>query len=391
MAVVVSHPIQYFCPQYASWTRLPGVEPRVFFASRHGLDPYFDPGFSRSVNWADLTFEFPHEFLPGAEGRPANAAIDAPGLEPALAAFDPHCIVVNGYAQRLARRALSWARKSAIPVLMFTDSQLLPKRSCARRALKALVLPPLLRRVDRFLTTGDANEAYLRRYGVANGRFVRSSYPLDVASLDRALEARAPARAAVRRAHGVPAEHAVLLMAGKLVPWKRQCDLIAAANRLEGARKDVTVILAGSGTDEPALRRLARRDGPGGVVFAGFVQPRDLANYYCAADVYVHCAEREAYGVAVSEAVYAGLPAVVSDRCGCQGSSDVARPGVNAHVYPCADVAALTAALTRLLDCPERLAAMGRASKRIGRDIQRRAHGDALLQALDGLGLLPDE
>ena len=45
-------------------------------------------------------------------------------------------------------------------------------------------------------------------------------------------------------------------------------------------------MLAGSGEDESALRRLAQTHDPGAVVFACFVQPTELAQYYCAADVY---------------------------------------------------------------------------------------------------------
>ena len=51
LAIVVSHPIQYFCPQYSSWTRLDGIDLRVFFASRHGLDTYLDEGFGAPVRW----------------------------------------------------------------------------------------------------------------------------------------------------------------------------------------------------------------------------------------------------------------------------------------------------------------------------------------------------
>ena len=388
VAVVVSHPIQYFCPQYASHARLAGVELRVFFASRHGLDAYHDRNFGRSVRWQGLTLDFPHEFLPGAANRAVTATIDAPAVGERLAAFGPRVLVVHGYGQRLARRALAWARRSGVPVAMFSDSELRQRRPWIRRALKALVLPPLLRRVDRFLTASAANEAYLRRYGVPDERFVRCPYPLDVRSLDRPVAARESARAAIRREHGIPDDHHVLLMVGKLAPWKRQRDLIAAAARLERTPAgDVTVLLAGSGVEEPALRALAGRPGAGRVVFAGFVQPRLLGRYYCAADVCVHCAEREPYGVAVAEAAYVGLPLVVADRCGAQGPTDAAQPGVNACVYPSGDIPALAAALERLLASPERRAAMGRASRRIGQDLQRRSHGAALLETLDSLGI----
>ena len=387
LAIVISHPIQYFCPQYSSWTRLAGVDLRVFFASRQGLDTYLDEGFAAPVRWEGLTLDFPHEFLPGAGDRPVTATLDAPAVEERLAAFRPHCVCVYGYSQRLQRRAAAWARRAAVPVLMCTDSELRHRRSWMKRTVKALVLPRLLGGVDRFLTIGDANEAYLRCYGVADDRFVRCCFPIDVASHDRALEARERMRAAVRERHGIPDHHRVLLMVGKLAAHKRQRDLVAFSNRIQRLPNDVTVVLAGSGAEEPALLRLARIRGPGGVVFAGFVQPQALAEYYCGADIYVHCSEHDPHPLAVSEAVYTGLPVVLSDRCGNHGATDDVRSGLNGYVYPCGDVAALATAVTRILASRERREAMGRASLRIGRGNQRLAHGEALLQALDSLQL----
>ncbi len=385
LATIVSHPIQHFCPQYASWARLDGVDPQVFFASRQGLEPYHDADFATSVRWRDLALDFPHEFLPGAGDRPVTARLDAPEVEERLAAFRPHCVLVYGYVQRLQRRAARWARSEGVPVMMISDSELRQKRSWPRRAVKALALPPLLRRVDRFLTIGDANEAYLRRYGVADEKFVRCPFSIDVAAADRALARRDDRRAAVRDRHGIPAGHLVVLMAGKLIARKRQRDLVAFSNRVRAARDDVTVILAGSGPDEASLRRQARDHGPGGVVFAGFVQPRSLAHYYCAADAYVHCAEKDPHPLAVTEAVYAGLPVVLSHRCGNHGPADEVRSGLNGYVYRCGDVRALEAALARILDSRERRESMARASRRIGRANQRLAHGEGLLQALDSL------
>ena len=387
LAVVVSHPIQHFCPQYSSWSRLHNIDLRVFFASRDGLDTYFDEDFSASIKWEGLTLDFPHEFLAGAANRPVTASLDAPTVAGRLSEFRPHALCVYGYGQRLQRRAAAWARNTGVPILMISDSQLRSRRSWTRRALKALVLPRLLGKVDRFLTVGDANEAYLRHYGVRDDRFVRCYFPVDVECFDRAYEMRSHSRATVRAEHGIPDHHLVLLMVGKLSERKRQQDLVAFSNQIGELRDDVTVVLAGVGRQEEALQRLARTHGPGGVILAGFVQPQTLTRYYLAADVYVHCSSYDQYPLAVSEAVYSGLPVVLSDRCGNYGPSDTVQPGTNGYVYPCGDVGAMVSVLRQLLESPDRRAAMGQASRSIGRNNQRLSHGESLLQALDDLRL----
>ena len=382
VATVVSHAVQHFCPQYTSWAKLPTVDLRVFLASDQGLSAYVDEGFGREVKWDGIRLDFPHEFLRDAAGRAVSDRIDAPDLAERLSTFSPDVLVVYGYAQRLQRRAVRWARSARASVLMTADSELRARRSWSRRALKALVVPSLLKDVTLFLTVGDANEAYYRHYGIPDDRFVRCFLPIDVDHFDAVLEHRQRHRDQVRSALGIPAHHTVLLSVGKLVPRKRHADLVAFSNSLQDDRRDVTVVLAGSGPEESALRTSARCVGPGGVVFAGFLAPERLAAYYCAADVYVHCSDNEPHSLAVSEAVYCGLPAVLSDRCGSYGPTDDVQPGCNGLIYRCGDVRDLSRCIRHVLDDACDRVRMAGASARIGRANQTVAHGDGLIRAL---------
>jgi glycosyltransferase involved in cell wall biosynthesis len=380
VAVVVSHPIQHFCPQYTSWAKLPNVDLKVFFASDYGLSTYGDAGFDRDVKW-DLHLDFPHEFLRDAKGNSVSNQIDAPDLGDGLSRFSPDVVAVYGYSQRLQRRAVREARALGAAVVMTTDSELRAQRSWPVRALKAVVVPSLLKNVALFLTLGDANEAYYRRYGISDERFVRCFLPIDVGHYDSIVARRECCRREVRSAIGIPVNHKVLLTVGKLLPRKRQADLVRLSNSLQGQRNDVTVLLAGSGPDEASLRAMAHRLEPGGVVFAGFVPPHILAEYYCAADVYVHCSDNEPHSLAITEAIYCGLPVVLSDRCGSYGPTDDVQPGINGFVYRCGDVSDLSRCIVHALE--EHVhARMGEASSRIGRAHQALAHGAGLVQAL---------
>jgi glycosyltransferase involved in cell wall biosynthesis len=382
VAVVVSHPIQHFCPQYTSWAALPGVGLKVFFASNHGLVPYQDKGFGRTVKWDKIKLEFSHEFLKGAEGRAVGPNIDSPDIAERLSAFSPNVVLVEGYIQPLQRRALRWAQSTGIPVLMNADSELRTPRSWIKRVAKAVVLPQVLRRVALFLTVGDANEQYFRNYGIGDNRFVRCFFPIDVQHYDSVVARRDEAKTRIRTELGIPGHHKVLLMVGKLVPWKRQVDLVRFSNSIQDNRDDVTVVLAGTGQDELSLRKLTRRNGAGGVLFAGFVPPDVLAEYYCAADVYVHCSASEPHSLAISEAIYCGLPVVLSDRCGSYGPTDDVQPGVNGYVYRCGDVADMSRRLLRLLAESDMYLKMRSASERLGKEHQQLAHGVALTRAL---------
>jgi glycosyltransferase involved in cell wall biosynthesis len=382
VAVVVSHPIQHFCPQYASWAALANVDLKVFFASDHGVSAYDDEGFGRVVQWGGIELGFPHEFLDGAEGRAIGSRLDSADLEDRLSTFSPDAVVAYGYAQRLQRRAVRWAASAGAPVLMVSDSELRARRSWPTRAVKRIVVPRLLGKVRLFLTVGDANEAYYRHYGVPDDRFVRCCFPIDVRHYESVLARRQECRDRIRVELGVPAQHHMLLTVGKLLPRKRHADLVRFSNLIQGHRDDVTIVLAGTGEEEASLRRLAQRTGPGGVWFAGFLSPERLAEYYCAADVYVHCSENEPHSIAISEAVYCGLPVVLSDRCGSYGPTDDVQPGVNGFVYRCGDVCEMSRRIMQVLDDGAVRAGMGEASTRIARAHQALAHRDGLAQAL---------
>lgn len=354
----------------------------MFFASRHGLDPYVDKGFGRTVQWGGLVMDFPHEFLPGAEGMEVNEKIDSLGLPDSLAAFDPDVVLGYGYSQPLQRRAAAWAKSNKKKRWMISDSELRQHRGVLTSILKKLVLPRMLSPIDIFLTVGDANETYWREYGVRDQKLIRTSFPIDVASFNQAMRNRSKHRERVREELGIPADHMLVLMVGKLVSWKRQSDLVAASNRTQEEGNKITVMLAGTGENESSLRALMRSEGAGGVIFAGFVPPEKLVHYYMAADVYAHCSAIEPHSLAISEAIYAGLPVVVSDRCGSYGPSDDVRPGLNGFVYPCGDVDKIHQRLSQLAVSPELRKSMGEESRRIGLANQELAHGKALVQAL---------
>jgi len=82
---------------------------------------------------------------------------------------------------------------------------------------------------------------------------------------------------------------------------------------------------------------------------AGFVNQRELPDWYAAADSLVLPSDsRETWGLVVNEAMAAGLPVIVSDAAGC--SVDLVRQGDNGFTYPCGDVAALADRLSAIAE-----------------------------------------
>jgi glycosyltransferase involved in cell wall biosynthesis len=381
IAVVVSHPIQHFVPFYRSLAGDPGIELRVIFCSRIGLQRYFDADMGVELRWnMDLLSGYDHVFLPEADRivRTTFRSVDNPSVSGELDRFGPDVVKVCGYGQLTALRTLLWGRQRGVPIVMWSDSELLHERPGWKRAAKAVLLRPLYRRFAGFLTVGDNNEAYLRRYGVPAAKMYRTPFTIDEAAYADARARRAELRQTLRGELRIPDEAFVALFVGKLVPRKRPRDLVDALERIRAraAGRPVQALFAGDGPLANELRKLAVRGGSP-CVFLGFVNVDRLPAVYCAADALVHPAERDPHPLVTSEAAYLGLPLVLSDRIGCIGPSDTARPGQNAATYPCGDVGALAQALLTLAADRRRALRMSEASLRVAGELgmQRSVRG----------------
>lgn len=370
VAVVVSHPIQHFCPLYRAVSEDGRLEVKAFFASTAGASAYFDKDFNRQVRWqADLLDGYPHEFLPGADqvtdlGRSLSSA----ALGSRLDAFDPAAVVGYGFFHGISRAAYRWGRRRGRRVLSIADSELRQPRGLVTRLRKRLTVPYFLRQVDAFLTVGDCNEAYYRHYGARPDQLYRSPFPIDERALDVVLADRERHRARVRALVGAAPDDCVALLVGKLT--QRKCPdhavkaLALALGQPGGGR--LRLVLAGDGPEREAVRALADRVGQGRVHLAGFVEVADLPAYYAAADLLVHPSSQDPHPLVISEAIYCGLPCLVSDRVGSVGPSDDVRPGENGLEVPFGSVEQLAQGMVALSADPARRAEMGRRSAVIG-------------------------
>ena len=382
VAIVVSHPIQHFCPQYVTLATSDAWEICVFFASSIGRDAYVDRNFGTRVQWGSLGLEaFPHVFL-NAEPIPVSADLDAPGLEEALDAFRPNVVICYGYSQKYQRRARRHAQARGWAIYHIADSELAGTRSLSARIARIARAWWHLRGITRVLTVGDANERFYALAGVPASKMTRMGFPIHTVGYDEALAAGHSAR----EQYGLSDVAMVFGMAGKFIPIKRQGDLIRAAARLDPSL-DVHVVLAGSGPEETALRALAAELAPGRVIFAGFVPPEKLPAFYAALDVYVHCSSHEPHSLAISEAIYMARPVILSDACGSYGPNDDVRPGVNGWTYPVGNVDALAARMRDAASDPDSRRAFGAQSRAYAKTSQHRAHGAFLQAALFADGL----
>jgi glycosyltransferase involved in cell wall biosynthesis len=369
VGIVVTHPIQHFCPLYRALASTGAIDLRVFFASDAGAKAFFDTDFGQAIRFQDDLLEgFNYELLPG-HLTDVNGRINNPHVGERLSAFNPDVVQVYGYYHPLSREAIGWARHAGRRVLLCSDSELRAPRGLWTKAMKALILPRFFAQCDGFLTIGDCNEDYYRNYGVNPSRFFRSPYPIDDTKLTEAIESRQEARRVLADKFTLPPHATVALVVGKLTVRKAVDQAIQAVARTwaSGLRNKLFLILAGNGPERESLEALAGSLQPEAVRFAGFVEVAELPFYYSAADLLIHPSSQDPHPLAVSEAVFCGLPIIASDRVGSVGISDDVRLGMNGMEYKYGDVEALARHLMYLHRNPEEHEKMRHCSTQIGR------------------------
>jgi glycosyltransferase involved in cell wall biosynthesis len=375
VAVIVSHPIQHFCPQYASFAEKKDVKVKVFFASMLGFKKYLDPNFKKEISWGNLNLDkFDHQFLNGEEVIQPDKNIDATSLDNALSEFKPDFVIVYGYFQKLQRRAYAWAKKYKVPMGYISDSELRQKRSLWREVVKAPYVRWYFSNINFFLSVGDANEAFYKKYGVPDKKIVRMHFPIDLKFYEQSFQNRQKLAVDIRTQYNIGPDEMVLSIVGKLVSWKNQDHVINALQLLEKRGIYAHLLLIGSGEMKEAWQEKAARLTKSKVHFAGFINVEGLPAYYAATDIYIHPSSVEPHSIAVSEAVYMGCPVVISDRCGSYGPDDDVQENKNGWVYPFGNIEALADKIEHLIKDKALRKAFSSYSHESGVRFQEKSH-----------------
>jgi 1,2-diacylglycerol 3-alpha-glucosyltransferase len=276
-----------------------------------------------------------------------------------LEELQPSVVLVPGYYTAPGLAAALWSKfRRRKSILMTESTQADHARTGWRERMKSLLLRGLF---DGAVAGGSAHVRYLQalhfpldrigcKYDVVDNRFFASG-------ADRAR--------ADRQGSGgnLPADY--FLYVGRLSPEKNVDGLIRAfaEYRRKGGRW--SLILAGGGPQRAFLEALAATlDVSDCVQFAGHKNSAGLIPYYAFARCFVLPSKREPWGLVVNEAMAAGLPVIVSSRCGC--AEDLVVDGANGHIFDPEKPHDLERALSAIDQTPKTtLAGMGAASREI--------------------------
>ena len=336
LVIVQDVPTQFDVPLYNKIAQEQALSLSVLYTQTVSTD--LEVG--HSPRWDHIQeHAYPHRFLTDSE------RFDAETVVRAILKENPRHVVISGYWPKLHRDILHLLRANGMSVGLRSDNTIQHSRlSGLRGLLKRLYLRGLLPKYDVWHPVGNQAAAYLE-YLSSQSRPVHL-FPYNV---DRDWFRHHAARTrAAREYHlsqlGWPAESYVVL---GIMKWSTREDpmtLLRAFQAYQTSDLNARLVLVGDGPlrDQvnPAVAELS-----GYVATPGYVSYSELPFWYGLADVFVHPAPGEPWGVSVSEALASGVPVIASTGVGA--AKEQITPAITGEIFAQSDAESLLDALQR--------------------------------------------
>lgn len=329
IAYVVSHPTQFEVPFYRRFEQLYPETLDVYYYHLEDVSGNLDPELGIQVKWGiDLWDGYTSFVLSQTRFYEWQVAFEK---------HDYDLVIISGYNHLLLVRLMLFCKRRNMKTALKLDTVMFKPETGAKH-LYRLVLMKLCRHYFRhYFATGSLCKSYLQQYQIDDSLISYASYIIDNEYFECNSRLSETEISLARENLGVHRDDKIILSLSKLVDRESPWDLLKALRRIE--YKDVHVLVAGDGSEREALEAFATKcQLP--VTFLGYWPYDSLPKLYAIADLFVHSAGDEPWGVSVQEAMACGLPVIASDRVG--SGFDLIAPGSNGYQYPYGDHVSLS-------------------------------------------------
>ena len=270
--------------------------------------------------------------------------------------FNPDVVLIPGCYMLPGLAATVWARLHGKKAILMTESAHGDHpRSAYKQAVKGAILRGLYHSA---IAGGTRHVDYLKQMGFREDQLAR---PYDVVDNDYFEREANECRRRGRGSAKLPGNY--FLYVGRLAPEKNVDGLIRAFAEYRRGGGTWSLVLIGDGPCKGDLKQQATAEGVADFIhFTGLKSTREIAAYYSFAGCFVLASLREPWGLVANEAMAAGLPVILSGRCGC--SDDLIDPEGNGYLFDPALPHELPVCLQKMANLSEeRRGAMGQRSR----------------------------
>lgn len=289
--------------------------------------------------------------------------------------LQPDVIAIAGYAERPMLAALAWSRWHRKAAILLSATK---EDDAPRSRWGEVIKRQIIRQYQAALVGGKPHRRYLEKLGLAPDQIFTGYNTVGNADFHPDRIRQLP------RLTSRP----YFLAINRFVSKKNLSVLIDAyaAYRHRAGDSAWDLVLCGDGELRDQLeKQIAALNLNAFVHLPGFLQQAELLPYLAHAECFVHTSLQEQWGLVVNEAMAAGLPVIISNRCGC--FEDLVIEGVNGFGFDphnSDELADLMIKLSHFLD----LQKMGQAAiehiQQFSPDYFAQGLGDAVKRALQG-------
>lgn len=353
LAIVQNRPTQFDAPLYLRLRDRLDLHVYYTKLSRHDDSPV-DREIGRSPSWDNVSSSEPPSWITYA------ADWSVRDLARALRERRPGLTVIAGYSPHPHAALAGMLKAAGMRVGLRSDNTLVHSRTQgARGAVKRVLLPPVLRAFDTWHPVGTLAREWMERTAGLSRPVFLFPYSPDVEWLRARAAAARARRDELLGELGFSRDDFVILGAVKWTPREDPLTLVRAFVALARINPRAKLILAGEG---PLRNEIESELGPVStrVSLPGFVAYSQLASLFALANVFVHPAPGEPWGVSVNEAMACGLPVVAASGVGA--ARDLVVGGETGHLFADREAEQLTSILAQMALDAQLTARMGEAA-----------------------------
>ncbi len=388
LAIITSHPIQYYAPLFRYWGDEKEFSSKVFYLWDFGITCQVDVSFQQPIQWdIPLLTGYDYEFVPNVSSNPGTHhfwGLQNPSLWERISIYNPDAVLLMNYNYASLYNFLWRWNHRQVPLLFRGDSHRLLPSTGAKEWARRKFISLIYRRFSACLYVGKANYGYFRDHGVPPQSLFFAPHAVDNDRFRANTESAHRKAILWKQELGIPKNHLVILFAGKFELKKRPTDLLKAF--LQANLPRVSLLFVGAGAQMCELRSQAAEHPH--IYFAPFQNQTLMPRTYATADLVVlpSYGSWETWGLAINEAMCMSRPVIASSHVGC--ASDLIQPYRNGLIFPAGDVSALAASLKEAFSNRERLQMWGEESQKIVTNYSYTQTTQGLIKALIHLGVL---
>jgi glycosyltransferase involved in cell wall biosynthesis len=329
VAIIISHPIQYYSPLFSEMAKANLIDFRVFYTWSQAKEKVFDDKFGQDIQWDIPLLEgYDYQFIENISAKPSSQyykGLVNPSLNKEIESYGATSILVVGWNHHSHFRAMKYF-KGKIPVYFRGDSTLLDEKFGIKKLIRRVSLKYVYQHVDYAFYVGSHNKDYFLKHGLSEIQLINAPHAIDNHRFYSTANYDYSSAASKRRKElDIKESDIVFLFIGKFEPKKNPTLLMEAATRNE----NFIFIFIGAGELEGSLRKLALKHK--NIKFLPFQNQSVMPEVYRLGQFCVLPSRSETWGLVVNEAMACSLAIIASDKVGC--APDLVIEGKTGHVF----------------------------------------------------------